>query len=173
MSDVLGAQEPKKWHVIYIKARHEKAVYEELMKRGVESFLPLKKELHQWSDRKKWVDVPLFSSYVFINIEPAEKDRVYLSEGFVKFVSMNGKPSIVPEWQIEYIRKVVSLYPEALSVFDQDKVGKRGIIVSGPLSGMRGEIIDVMNEHWFMVRIDGLENVLGVKVPASIFQAAG
>ena len=170
MSEVLGALEQRKWHVIYIKARHEKAVYEELVKRGVESYLPLKKELHQWSDRKKWVEVPLFSSYVFINIEPGEKQQVYLSDAFVRFVTMNGKPSIVPDWQIEYIRKVSSLYPETLNVFDTGSVGKRGVIISGPLSGMRGEIIDVMNEHWFMVRIEGLEKVLGVKVPASIFQ---
>ncbi len=172
MNEVTGDSGMKKWHVIYIKARHEKAVYEDLAKRGIDAFLPLKKELHQWSDRKKWVEVPLFSSYVFVNIGPSEKDRVYLSDGFVKYVTMNGKPSIVPEWQIEYIRKVVTLYPETLDVFDPGYVGKQGVIISGPLTGMKGEIIDVLNEHWFMVRIEGLEKVLGVKVPAAIFQAA-
>lgn len=173
MSSTPGVQEEKKWHVIYIKARHEKSVYDDLVKRGIESFLPLKKELHQWSDRKKWIEVPLFSSYVFINIGYEDRDSVYLSDGFVRFVSMNGKPSTVPEWQIEYIRKVVSLYPETLDVFDAASVGKKGVIVSGPLSGMQGEIIEVMNEHWFMVRIDGLDRVLAVKVPATIFQSIG
>lgn len=173
MSNIPDIHEQKQWHVIYIRARHEKSVHEELIKRGVESFLPLKKELHKWSDRKKWVEVPLFSSYVFINIGPGERESVYLSDGFVRFVSMNGKPSTVPEWQIEYIKKVVCLYPETLDVFSTSNIGRKGVIVSGPLSGMKGQIIEVMNEHWFTVRIDGLDKVLAVKVPAAIFQALG
>ncbi len=161
----------KRWHVIYMRTRYEKRAHEDLGKRGIESFLPMRKELHQWSDRKKWVEVPLFSSYVFVNITSSERNRIYLLDGFVRFVMMNGKPSIVPEWQIDSVRKVVDYFPDEVNVLGADYVGKTGVIVSGPLAGMKGEIVEVMNERWFTIRIDGLDKVLAVKVPISMVQA--
>lgn len=161
----------KKWHVIYMKTRYEKRAYDDLSRRGIEAFLPLKKELHHWSDRKKWIDVPLFSSYVFVNIVPQERGRVYFLDGFVRFVTMNGKPSIVPGWQIEYVRRVVSSYPEAVDALGKGYVGRKGVITAGPLAGMKGEIVELLNNHWFVIRIDGLEKVLAVRVPVSIVEA--
>ena len=98
IKSLLDIQGDKKWHVIYVHARHEKQIHLEMLKMGLESLLPMKKELHTWCDRKKWVGVPLFSSYVFINMSPGEKELVYLLNGLVKFVSTNGKPYIVPQW---------------------------------------------------------------------------
>ena len=59
----------KKWIAVYTKPRHEKTVALELGKKGIESYLPLLKERRKWSDRKKWVEFPLFRSYVFVKIE--------------------------------------------------------------------------------------------------------
>ncbi|HUI29493.1 MAG TPA: UpxY family transcription antiterminator [Candidatus Acidoferrales bacterium] len=167
----------KCWHVMYVHARHEKKIHSEMLKMGIESFLPMKKELHTWSDRKKWIEVPLFSCYVFVRIDPSgkditsdEKNRVYLLNGFVKFVSSNGKPSIVPQWQIDGIRKIVDSYPDTVEVLDSDYVGTDGAIIGGPLSGMTGKIIEVKNRKCFLIKIDGIEKVLSVTIPVSSFK---
>ena len=60
-------QEPV-WHAIYVHSRAEKKVHVELTLKGIESFLPLHRKLRQWSDRKKWVEIPLISGYVFVHI---------------------------------------------------------------------------------------------------------
>jgi len=167
-----GNSSDRKWNVIYVRARHEKTVRGNLTKSGIETFLPMRKELHQWSDRKKWVEVPLFSSYVFVNIAMNERNLVYLTDGFIRFVSSNGKPSVVPQWQIDSVRKIVELFPDRLDTVDNDCVGMEGHIVSGPLAGLKGEIVQVMNEKYFVIRIEGLEKALAVKVPVSEFRVA-
>lgn len=177
MSLFHDAQGDKKWHVIYVRARHEKQFHSEMLEIGLESFLPMRRELHTWSDRKKWVEVPLFSSYVFVRMDPfgtnmrtGERSRVYLLSGFVRFVSSNGKPSIVPQWQIDGIRKFVDFYPEKVDVLDSDYVGTEGIIIGGPLMGMRGKVVDVKNQKCFTMKIDGIEKVLSVTIPVSLFK---
>lgn len=157
------------WHVIYARVRHEKRIHSEMLEMGIESFLPMKKELHVWSDRKKWIEVPLFSSYIFANVTPQERSRVYLLNGFVKFVSSNGKPSIVPQWQIDGIRKFVEIYPDRIDVLESDYVGTEGVIISGPLAGLHGRIVDVKNKKCFTMRVDGIEKVLSLTIPVSSF----
>jgi transcription antitermination factor NusG len=52
-----------RWYAIRTRSRHEKMVHEQLQTQGIETFLPLVKRIHKWSDRKKEVEVPLFSGY--------------------------------------------------------------------------------------------------------------
>jgi len=160
----------KRWHVMYVHARHEKRIHQEMFKMGLESLLPMRKEIHAWSDRKKWIEVPLFSSYVFANVTPDERSRVYLLDGFVKYVSTNGKPCIVPQWQIEGIKRIIGSYPERVDVLDSDYIGMEGTILAGPLAGLRGRVIDKKNQKCFTMKIDGIDGVLAVTIPASIFQ---
>ena len=155
----------KVWHVIYVKARHEKCVSGDLVERGIESYLPLRKELRQWSDRKKWIEVPLFSCYVFVRIYHSELGKVYLTNGFVKFVSSNGKPCVVPDNQIESIQKLVEYYPSDVDVLEGDYSGYGAEVIAGPLVGLHGEIIELVNGKNFVVRIEGLDKLLSVKVP--------
>ena len=54
------------WYALHTRARHEKTVERRLRDQGMETFLPTTLEVHRWSDRKKKVEVPLFSCYVFI-----------------------------------------------------------------------------------------------------------
>ena len=67
----------KKWHVFYVQARHEKKVNERLLDCGYETFLPLKKVLKQWSQRKKWVEEPLFRSYIVSMAPPPFFDNCH------------------------------------------------------------------------------------------------
>lgn len=165
-----SSSEKKSWHVIYVQARHEKKIHLQIVEAGLESFLPMKKELHTWSDRKKWIDVPLFSSYLFANITAAERNRIFPLSGFVRFVCSSGKPSIVPQWQIDGIKKFIEFCPEKIEVADSDFVGTEGTITAGPLIGMRGKIIEVKNQKFFAIRIDGIEKVLSVTIPVSFFK---
>ena len=50
----------KNWIAVYTKSRHEQVVVNELNKININSYCPMFKERRQWSDRKKWVNFPLF-----------------------------------------------------------------------------------------------------------------
>ena len=156
-----------------MKSRHEKIAESDINRRGIETYLPMKTELHQWSDRRKWVEVPLFSGYVFVRISVTDFSCVYLANGFVKFVSLNGKPSIVPDEQVEAVRRIVESYGRDIEVIDGDYIGMNAEIIAGPLLGLHGEIIDLMNRKNFVIRIEGLEKLLSVKVPAGAIKITG
>ena len=172
MSDLNSALTPggtpgerRSWYVIYVKARHEKSANSDLAARGIESYLPMRKELHKWSDRKKWVEVPLFSSYVFVKALPKEFSGVYLASGFVKFVATNGKPSIIPDNQVDDVRRIVEYYSSDVEVLDGSYSGRKAEVTSGPLAGLRGEIVELLNRKHFVIRIEGLDKLLSVSVP--------
>jgi hypothetical protein len=51
-----------------VKPNGRKKVAEQLTKMGIECYCPLITQVRQWSDRKKKVVVPLFNSYVFVQV---------------------------------------------------------------------------------------------------------
>jgi transcription antitermination factor NusG len=55
-------------------------------------------------------------------------------------------------------------------VLNSDYVGLEGTILAGPLAGIHGKIIEVKNRKCFTMRIDGIERVLSVTIPASLFK---
>jgi transcription antitermination factor NusG len=69
------------WYVIYTRPRHEKRVVEHLAQVNIETFLPCIVTLRKWHDRKKYLEVPLFPSYVFVHLKAAQE----------YFDSLNGK----------------------------------------------------------------------------------
>ena len=62
-------KEIKSWIAVYTKSRHENTVKAELKKINFEVYLPLIRKKRRWSDRTKWVDFPLFKSYLFVKTE--------------------------------------------------------------------------------------------------------
>lgn len=162
-----------KWHVIYVVTRHEKKVFEELVKREIQAYLPTRKELHEWSDRKKWVEVPLFPSYVFVKTSVKDYESIYNVKSFLRFVTFNGRPCVVPEWQIDGIRNIIKCFPSDIEVLEGSYRGMWAEITSGPLSGLHGEIVELVNGKAFTIRIEGIDKIIGVRVPVGEVRILG
>ena len=94
----------KTWFAAYVKSRAEKKVALELEALGIEFYLPLTKKLKQWSDRRKWVEEPLFRSYIFVHIDQSEYFTALNANGVVRYVSFGGKAVAIPEVQIKAIQ---------------------------------------------------------------------
>ena len=93
------------WYVVYTKPKWEKKVAEQLEKFGIECYCPIIEKVQQWSDRKKKVQVPLFNSYVFVNIEESDRNLVFQSTGVVRYLFWLGKPAIVRDEEIKVIKQ--------------------------------------------------------------------
>src|ERR1700682_3732209 len=92
-ADTLIKHEPANWYAVQTRARKEKVVCEGLQEHGLYTFLPLVTEVRRWSDRKKKVELPLFSCYVFVKLvasNNAERMRVYRTNGVFRIVRMRG-----------------------------------------------------------------------------------
>lgn len=92
------------WYVLYTKPKAEKKVAGSLENLDVQVYCPLISVVRQWSDRKKKVKIPLFTSYVFVNLKERERHKVFEVPGVVKYLYWLGRPAVVRDMEIEVIK---------------------------------------------------------------------
>src|SRR5215813_363818 len=83
-----GIAEERRWYALYTKPRHEKVVKKVLDEKGIENFLPLKRVVSRWADRKVELLVPVFPSYLFARYSTIKDHyKVVTTSGLVKVVA--------------------------------------------------------------------------------------
>jgi transcriptional antiterminator RfaH len=166
--DVL-AQKPH-WYAIYTRPRHEKKVYEQLLRLNIETFLPLQTTIRQWSDRKKKVTEPLFRCYIFVFISNQDYYRALNVNGVVRYVTFEGKAVAIPEKQILLIRNLLSEDIEIDESLGPIIKGTRVEIMAGPLIGIFGELIEHAGKKRVIIRIEEINKTLLVNIPLSFLK---
>jgi transcriptional antiterminator NusG len=161
---------PPQWYVLYVRSRAEKKVKERLDKLQMESFLPLIKIVRQWSDRKKNVQVPLFGGYIFLYTMPSEFVKVKMIEGVVGFVKQGKDIATIKSWQVEAIKKFLETGYPVETMPDDLQPGSKVRINFGPLKDIEGEITEIRNERHFIVRLEVINQVLIISLPASYLE---
>ncbi len=151
------------WYVIYTKPKWEKKVAEQLAEAGIDCYCPLITQIRQWSDRKKKVEVPLFNSYVFVQLDESERNSVFQSVGVVRYLFWLGKPAIVRHEEIEVIKKWINTSDAADIMVDRYKIGDAIQLESGPFSAQKAIVQEVTNTHYVLV-LESLGCVLKMKI---------
>ena len=154
------------WYALYVRARHEKKVEQQLQRIHVQTYLPLRRVLRQWSDRKKWIDQPLFSSYIFIQTDEKGRYNALRTFGAVKIISFNGKPAVVQKSEIENIKNILRENPSAESC-PILSAGDRVLVIRGPLTGLQGNLLEIKNKHRLVVAIDSIKQAMCFDVDIS------
>jgi transcriptional antiterminator RfaH len=145
-----------KWFPLYTAPRSEKKVFRRIVELKYEAYLPLVKTLHQWSDRKKWVEVPMFSSYVFVRIDFRDHHKVLQVPGAVRFIYFSGEAASVPDHQVEWLVRInENRFRVEVTQQKFDK-GQDVEITEGPFKGLIGEMVSRKGQHLFLVRINGI-----------------
>jgi len=156
----------EEWYLLYTTARAEKKVQTELLYQGHEVYLPMYKTLRQWSDRKKWVEVPLFNSYIFIKIVLEKHYYDILNiPGIAKFVSFEHKPVKVLEEEIRTIQLMLGNISEINVIEGTLEKGAKIMVVAGPLIGLQGSMVEYKGKKQVMVAIESINHSLLVSLP--------
>jgi len=161
------------WYALYTHPRHEKLVEQRLKERGVETFLPIITEVHRWSDRKKTVQLPLFSCYVFAKFAPDREERLRVLRvgGVLGLVGNRGEGSPIPNEQIDAVRTLVegtlpwTPYPFL-------KIGQRVRIHGGALDSLEGILVSANGNKSFVISVDAIQRSLAVRVEGYQVEAA-
>lgn len=151
------------WYVVYTKPKWEKKVEEQLQKRGIECYCPLVTQMRQWSDRKKKVEVPLFNSYVFVQLAEGDRNAVFECVGVVRYLFWLGKPAIVRNDEIEVIKKWLNTSDTIDVAVSSYQVGDSIQLESGPFSAQTATIQEMTNTHYVLV-LESLGCVLKMKI---------
>jgi transcription antitermination factor NusG len=160
----------KSWYAVYTKPRFEKQVSKLLLDQGIEAYLPLIKTMRQWSDRKKMVEIPLFTSYVFVHIDRRFYDQVLQTNGVVKYITFEGRAATIPQDQIDNLKIIVNSNEKVETTWERYRKGDRVMVTAGTLKGLKGELITEGGRKKVLVRIDTLEQNLTVEVHSSLIE---
>jgi transcription antitermination factor NusG len=153
------------WYAVRTRSRHEKKVAQQTLEKGIHTFLPVAKEVHRWSDRKKVVEVPLFPCYVFVRIAGTGEARlsVLRAIGVVEFVGVQGRGIPIPAKQIEDIQKLVD-QAAPFAPHPYLDVGEKVRIKGGSLDGMEGILLAKNADRSLVVSIGLIRKSLELRL---------
>ena len=163
-------EEVRRWYAVYTKPRNEKKLSLKLNKKGIEAYVPLRKTLKQWSDRKKMVEEPLISSYVFVHIIMSQYYEVLNTQGAVMYIWFSGKPATIPANQIDILKRLVSADAEVEVAGEGLPKGSKVRISSGPLKGITGELIHLAGRNKVVIRIDSIDKAVVVTISGHLLE---
>lgn len=152
----------KNWYVVYTKPKWEKKVAEKLTEIGIECYCPLITQIKEWSDRKKKIEVPLFNSYVFVQLEEGDRNSVFQVPGVVRYLFWLGKPAIVRDEEINVIKTSLTSPNISEVSVSSIQVGDRIKLESGVFSNQDAIVKEVSKTHYILV-LESLGCVLKIK----------
>jgi len=133
------------WYVLYTSPRFEKRVNEILKKNGVECYLPLHRCPRVWSDRVKLVDIPLFTSYIFVRCKPNDVLLLPYTHGVVRVVFYNGYPAIIRQSEIDAIKAfIIKAHEKVLCTGDEVE------ILTGLMKKKVGKVMRIKKKYLFL-----------------------
>jgi len=141
------------WKVIYVKPRTEKKVEASLLKMGILAYCPVVTEIHQWSDRKKKVQVPLLKSYVFVQPDERNLNAVFQVGQVVRYLFWLGKPAVVRDDEIKTMQDwLISKNTEAR--VERIQPGDKIDIKTGPFKGAKGLVKEISKNRIQLILLD-------------------
>lgn len=167
----------QQWFALRVKSRHERIVASAVRHKGFEEFLPLYRWRQTWSDRLKWVEMPLFPGYVFCRLDPEYRLPLLTIPGVLGVVSFGKVPAPLDEGEVASIQAAVrsELVAEPVSFLE---AGQRVRLVRGPLAGIEG-LIEATARHRIVVSLTVLKRSIAVDIeshwvePLAVGAAAG
>lgn len=157
-ADVTGRSvaRPKRWLVAIVRMCHEKKTSERLTKMGIENFLPVQQEYHQWSDRRKLVERVLIPMMVFVHVDPYEQKEVLTLSAVSRYMVLRGEstPAVVPDYQMERFKFMLDYSEDAISMSTSPLApGEKIRVIKGPLTGLEGELQTINGKSKVAVRL--------------------
>lgn len=159
-----------KWYPVYTHPRAEKKAYEALLKKGVKAYLPLRRTLKQWSDRKKWIDEPFIKSYLFVHIQPHEQAEVLMTKGVGRFIYFSGKVAAMPDKQIDDLKLLLSSAEDIEITEEELQPGERVRIKAGSLKDLEGEIVSYRTQKQLVLRFESIGCSIIIHVGAALIE---
>lgn len=145
------------WYAVFTVPQNEKSVAKHLQLREVEHFLPTYEEVRTWKNKQRVkLVLPLFPTYVFARISPAERAKVLGSPGVLRIVGNSREPIPLPDGEIELLRS--DFCRSRAEPYRDLVVGEKVRVRSGLMRGIEGTLVRKNNGSRFVISL-GLINL--------------
>ena len=163
--------EVSKWFAVYTHYKREKLVKKMLDQKGIECYLPIRKEVRNWSKKRRTMELPLISCYIFVKITKAEYVPVLETEYVLNFVKFAKDLIAIPENEIQLVRSILQDQADFEIVpTDKFEKGDKIVIVGGSLAGTKGQLIDFDGKKRVLVTLDYIQHTFRLSVEKHLIQ---
>ena len=162
MAETLPYFAEPRWFACHTKPRCEKKFAALLTVEDFPRYLPLVPSVRRYRDQTKRFTKPLFPGYVFAEIPPETKSRVYQQDLLVRAIWIEDQVGFLR--QLDDVKTVVASGLE-LTLHPLLKKGTRVKVAGGPLYGLEGIVDDPANPRGVIIAVDVLQQGLLVRMP--------
>lgn len=157
---------PYQWFAMRATYKREFMAQEYLQGKGIEVFLPLKKEIKVIRGIKRKVTMPAISSLIFVKAQKGVLQQAKMGVEYLQYLTRKeeGKnvPIVVPERQMEQFIQVVMDDTIDKTYFSPDEVnltiGTKVKVHGGAFDGLEGVLVKIKGKRkkQFFINVDGI-----------------
>lgn len=154
-----------RWFAVYTNYKREKLVKQALDRKGIECYLPIQKVIKQWSKKRRTMELPLISCYIFVKITKPEYIPVLETEYVLKFIKFSKDLIAIPENEIQIIKNLLSEDIEfEISPMERFQKGDTVEIINGSLSGLKGHLEEEEGKHRVLIALNHIQHTFRISV---------
>lgn len=158
------------WYALYVNARHEKKIVLKLIEQRIDAYTPVVKRIQQWSDRKRHVEFPMLSGYIFVKTDLVDKEKILHTPSVLGFIKFNGLEAKIKDSEINILKSIELTGYDITEEVTGLKMSDDVEITQGPLKGLSGKIVRIQNEDYVSIELNSIKQSIRVKVPKNIIK---
>ena len=156
------------WFVAHTRPRREKKLVEYCERQGIATTLPCYDRAHKYRGKTVVFRKPLFPGYVFLKMEPGQKDSVIQNDHVANVLDVFDQETF--RRQLDQILLALEQHLE-VRLAPTIGAGMRVRIKSGPLRGVEGWVEDRYGTTTVLLRMDFISQAAAVKIDADLIEA--
>jgi transcription antitermination factor NusG len=162
---VVNGVNERQWYAVFTYPQNEKSALKQLELREVEAFLPTFETTKIWKNRQRVKTIlPLFPTYLFVNIEKEERVKVLQSPGVIQIVGSHRQDASIAASEIELLR--ASVRGCSVEPYRELAVGKAVRIKRGSMEGVEGVLVRKGNGLRFVLNLKLINQCAAIEVDA-------
>lgn len=156
-----------RWWVAHTKARFEKALAWDLLRRGIGYFLPLMETARISGGRKRRLLLPLFPSYVFICGTAEDRSTAMRTDRICQTLEVVDQEGLITELAaIEKVLREASLDP-----YPHPPLGQHCRITDGAFKGVEGIVVRNHGATRIVLKVSVIALGASLEIDSDLIQA--
>ena len=151
------------WFVAHTKPRREKKLVEHCQRQGIAATLPCYSSAHKYRGKTVVFQKPLFPGYVFLQLEPGQKDSVRQNDHVANLLEVFDQQTFQQQ-----LHDILLALEAKVGVRLAPAIGEgmRVRIKAGPLQGIEGWVEQRYGMTTVLLRLDFINQAAAVKIDA-------
>jgi transcription antitermination factor NusG len=160
--------DPQPWFVCHVRPHTERTVARKLRSRGIAYFLPQIERRKRYQRRLVCSHLPLFPGYIFVVANDPDRGCAIELKEVVRSFSVNDQEQIERE-----LLNINRLLRSGQPVTREQRLrpGALARIVSGPLTGLCGQVLKNRNGLKLVLQVHFLQRGLSIEVDSAAIEA--